>query len=491
MRHSKPIPSESSTITTLTTKRNIYRPMPDRSINGKISIVYVLMFFILFAILKLYPISITIILSLLCGWTLLGGVFTIQALSLVVIIKYLNPELYTFSGLEGPLSWGIILFSGARYYVEFRPRYFRLLIPLLMFCLVVAMLSALQGNKLIAISLTKLVLFFFLAGALLIGYASLKPAGVIKAATWLLSLTVAVILLSLPTLAFPTIAYAKNGVGFQGIFNHPQAFGPFLVPLTVWLFSGQLFTGDKKTIRWLPLVFALIALMIMSQARTSIAALALAIVMTFMTAISNINVYQSFKFSRTIVMSVTVSILTLSALTYSPELLQKITEFIFKRNASNLTEAMSSRSGGIASQWEYFTQNPFIGNGFGVYAWGEAPLGIVEYMGIPISAPVEKGFLPTAILEETGLIGTVFFIVFLVCIAKRIIKQGNVRWLAVFFACLSVNVGEMVFFSIGGIGLYYWLLIGLATRMSNSTDVKVHASKNMENYLNNQKPLKL
>ena len=46
-------------------------------------------------------------------------------------------------------------------------------------------------------------------------------------------------------------------------------------------------------------------------------------------------------------------------------------------------------------------------------------------------------------------------------------------WVAMFFGCLFVNVGEAVFFSIGGLGLHFWLLIGLAVAVAGTS---LHAS---------------
>ena len=83
-------------------------------------------------------------------------------------------------------------------------------------------------------------------------------------------------------------------------------------------------------------------------------------------------------------------------------------------------------------------------------------------MGIPVSAPVEKGFLPTAILEEIGMLGTVLFLIFIAFLTNAVVEGSDIRWAGMYFGCLFVNVGEAVFFSVGGIGLLYWLLIGLS-----------------------------
>lgn len=84
------------------------------------------------------------------------------------------------------------------------------------------------------------------------------------------------------------------------------------------------------------------------------------------------------------------------------------------------------------------------------------------FMGIPISAPVEKGFIPTSILEETGIFGALAFYAFIISLAAEAMRRKDPGWAGLFFGCLYINVGEAVIFSVGGIGLFYWLLIGIA-----------------------------
>ncbi len=105
----------------------------------------------------------------------------------------------------------------------------------------------------------------------------------------------------------------------------------------------------------------------------------------------------------------------------------------------------------------------------GIYPSGDVPSGVKTFLGIPISASTEKGFIPTAVLEETGLIGTVFWLYFIFSLIRLALKSNDIRWIAMFFGCLFVNVGEAVFFSVGGIGLHLWLLIGLAIGVAGAS----------------------
>ena len=82
-------------------------------------------------------------------------------------------------------------------------------------------------------------------------------------------------------------------------------------------------------------------------------------------------------------------------------------------------------------------------------------------LGLPTSASVEKGFLPSAVLEETGIIGAILVIVLFGALIRPLLRQMNPEIFAVAISCLLVNVGEMVFFSIGGPGIYFWVQVGL------------------------------
>jgi O-antigen ligase len=422
-------------------------------------------FCLLFAVLKAGAAATTAAGALLCLYALAGAGQALKALSLVVVIKYLNPTLYTFSAEFGLIAWLILVLGGLRMFAAGFPRHFKGIVPLLGFSAVVGLLFAAQDNPHAAVSAMKLVMFTYGVAAILVGYAALKDKDVNGLATWLLSLNATVILLSLPTFAFPAVAYARNGMGFQGILNHPQSFGPLLAPLACWLFAGILFARPARLLKPVGFGLFLIALMILSQARTSVVVLLLSLGAAFLVMLFRRKRFSGFKIGRTLSVSLAAVLVLLVGFLSSAALRDKLVGFVFKYHTKTLDAALASRSGGIESQWQYFLQRPFTGHGFGVYPWGEFPSGIVEVWGIPISAPVEKGFLPTAILEETGLIGALALLVFLVALGKRVAGNGDARWLAVFFAGLFVNVGEMVLFSVGGIGLYYWLLVGLALRI--------------------------
>ena len=67
-----------------------------------------------------------------------------------------------------------------------------------------------------------------------------------------------------------------------------------------------------------------------------------------------------------------------------------------------------------------------IGIGFGVASDRENFI-VKESknINIPLGASTEKEFLPTALLEEVGIVGTFLFLLFLFELMKPIIKFGD------------------------------------------------------------------
>jgi len=63
-------------------------------------------------------------------------------------------------------------------------------------------------------------------------------------------------------------------------------------------------------------------------------------------------------------------------------------------------------------------------------------------------------------LEEVGIFGTLCFVVFLIAFFVHYWKARNIIALGMMACLLLLNLGEMMFFSLGGMGLYCWSLIG-------------------------------
>ena len=103
---------------------------------------------------------------------------------------------------------------------------------------------------------------------------------------------------------------------------------------------------------------------------------------------------------------------------------------------------------------------------------------VVRFQGIPISASVEKGFLPTAVLEETGIIGSSFLVLLLFSISFPIFKYGKPWEIWMFATALLLNAGEAMLLSPGGKGLLIWIVIGFCycnALHARQAAIRVHA----------------
>jgi hypothetical protein len=124
-----------------------------------------------------------------------------------------------------------------------------------------------------------------------------------------------------------------------------------------------------------------------------------------------------------------------------------------KAEQFDVTQALSSRQALIDLSWRNFLESPWIGIGFEV-----ATTEFFRQNATLFYAPIEKGFLPVAVLEETGVIGTFFFVVFLLAYVRYLWRNLNIPGIALFVTFLAVNCGEAMLFAVGGHGGFGWLL---------------------------------
>lgn len=447
-----------------------------------VSVKYVLGFTIFFVLLAVGrgPATTGAMIGL-CIWAVFGPSQAIRALSLGITIKYLNSAVFAYTGLEGTLAWALLFISAIRV-LPFVVQRVSVVLPIFVFSIPVAMLS-LTTSEWPEISIMKLIAFTFGALTALTAFGALKETERDLIRRWFFSLFISIIVLSLPTLFFPAIAHARAAeAGFQGILNHPQAFGIFLAPVSAWLLTGVLFRPKKIQKVQLAVVIGLFMLILLSGARTALVTVLLSVTATFMVVVFIKNKERIMaRPSRAVAIGAGILGCLLIVALISTSVEKSLTGFVFKgeSKSDDVGEAFhASRGKGAEIQWKNFMTKPLTGHGLGIYPGEMRRDNVVEFMGIPISAPVEKGFLPTAILEETGIIGTVSFLILLFVLARRAIKASDIRWCSFFFACIFINIGEVVIFSVGGIGFFFWLLIGLATMEDTNKGFEevVHAS---------------
>lgn len=110
----------------------------------------------------------------------------------------------------------------------------------------------------------------------------------------------------------------------------------------------------------------------------------------------------------------------------------------------------------MAKSMENFRDSPWIGNGFQVSKEMES-----QSLNI-LSAPVEKGFFLTMVLEEGGILGGIIFALFLATVYLKYMKLHFVCFLSTFTCMIIANCGEAIIFSSSHVGGICWILCMVA-----------------------------
>ena len=395
-----------------------------------------------------------------------GSAQAIHALTISWLLNYLNPGIFPQAGYISNIKWIVLLIALATVIREIKIYKIRRITQiklLLIFSSVLIGLSLINSYA-ITVSILKIIQFTIGCIVILCGYAvcRVKNADLVS---WFFNFFFFITIFSL--LFFTTnIGFLKNGRGFQGIFNHPQAYGVFLAPMLAWVTATYLMTQKKSPAMLVVIVagwFSLFA----TQARTGLLSIILALITTSLLMLFR-SQQQKKKFVRTILNSASIgcySLVVIFMVINFDLLYMKMADFLVKheRELSLVEGFEKSRGFLVGRSMQNFQENPLAGIGFGIASDPEKFVVTVDNtFGLPTGAAVEKGFLPSALLEETGIIGTVFFLMFLFTLVKPVVKNVSAPMAALFFSCFFVNFGEMVFFSFGGNGLYIWLLMGMA-----------------------------
>lgn len=282
--------------------------------------------------------------------------------------------------------------------------------------------------------------------------------------SWFFSLFIVIVISSILVYPFGSIVYARieeRGNLYQGILNHPQTFSVYLSSFIAFI----IFTlGKKLKNKWFYLIILAIAFLeiFLSRGRTGLVALligsTLGIIIYYLSMPNSIGKFLGILKKTRIIISIFFGLLIIAINSGN------IQSFVMKRGEANLTEAFeTSRLDQILRVSQNISKYKWEGIGFGLPSNVKAVEGRIKrdpIFGLPVSVPTEKGFLPVAIVEEIGITGTIFFMLFFISLLKKI-GQMDLPVIALILSAIFANIGESFFFSFGGMGLYMWLLTGM------------------------------
>jgi hypothetical protein len=420
---------------------------------------------------------------LLAGWALAGRRQALQALSVSGLIVLLNPGLFPDQTSGSFMKWLVLILAASRILLASIARPRRLppsVIWLTLFAITAGVSSRVMSYD-FAVSAFKLAAFYLAILAVLLAFhssADLKYHW----QSWLFTLFVVVLVSGLPLLVLK-VGYFRNNQGFQGILNHPQAYGVFFAPLTamaigIWLERGR----RLHAVALVALVGGLTLLS--SQARTAVFAMLLSFLCTMLTAVLRRRDWlASMSGPWRKWTSLTVMLAMAAGLVSQSGLLERGTlGFLEKGNdALDASGGLRQARGRLMDMsWSNFLDHPILGIGFGL-ASDPSSFEVERHpiLGIPVGASTEKGFMPTAVLEEDGIVGTIVLLLLLASLALPIIRRGSVAHSLLFWTCLFTNFGEMCFFAMGGLGLHIWLMMGFASACSVEIETVPNATHSL------------
>ncbi|MHB9131980.1 MAG: hypothetical protein ACYDBB_12970 [Armatimonadota bacterium] len=431
---------------------------------------------------------------LLIAWSVRSNRAAMQALTISVLLTYLNPALTTPPAMMAALKW-LLLFVACgvciirTYRAEQIPRW---MLYLGAFVFAVGLLAMVTSAE-VVLSLFKL--FSFTAGAIValtVFQGQSQPVGYAK--NWLYTVSCVVLGLSLPLLAVSS-GYLPNTHFFRGIMAHSQAYAIYTVPMLMFLFANLLIGRAKSVVNLLILTAGALTIYQTGSRTAMLAGIGGMFIAGLVVLCWRADLRSMFSRGRALTILGMGTIGLLILLVVAGKAIQQESRRFFlvknratvkdvatlkklalqsglstaelkklaaRRKVPSLSEAFASSRGGlIAQSLDNFKQSPLTGVGFGMAS--VSGVGMVTkdpIFGLPISAPVEQGFFPTATLGQLGIIGSALLLLLLGALFIPIFRYASLPVMMLCSTAFLVNFGEMIFYSTGGIGLYMWLLLG-------------------------------
>jgi len=394
-----------------------------------------------------------------------------KALSLSALTTASNPALVSMTFVVAILRFVLIFVAAARIFADMSnhrrsPFSISYINALLLFSAVAGCMSFIN-NYFLFVSLLKLLSFTVGVFAILSGAEILRMRNSDLTA-WFYAICLYLVVAGFAALALGFgwgVEFSLYGGSeeflFKGALFHSQTLGAIGSLVVCYLFCIWLYTSYAlKTLTFL-LIIGLTYQIYLTSSRTGIASLVLTcgIALSFSFFMRKGRRVVRFAISKAKVLGLSVVGLVTAIIVEvaSGGITSRITSILLKRSteALSIETVLSSRESVYDQIWANFMFSPWTGIGFGTSTdpWFVANANL-------FSAPTEKGLLPLAVLEENGIIGGFFFYIFVGVFLWRLLREANISGFCMLIVFLFCNLGEMIFFSLGGIGVFAWVLVG-------------------------------
>lgn len=337
------------------------------------------------------------------------------------------------------------------------------------------------------ISYLKIANYFLFLLGIWLGTQNLqnRPKDILMIRTMFFAVVLFLVFGSLALLPFPAISYAtglryalaEGGVEyaeevfayivqtggqtlFCGVLNHSQALAPILAISFSWVLCDMLFIEKGIKLGHLMVLVPILPMMYMTRSRTAFVVAVVGLILIYFFGLSKIKI--SLRIKHRVGMGLLVlSVLIVAAAVVVQVRNQTISKWLRKgqdveADTRSLSEAMTeSRMRLIDESMADFRRNRLFGSGFQVMM---AHANLEKSGKLVLSAPIEKGVLPTMVLGETGIVGTLCFVIFLISFYMTASNRKLYTTITLFGVLLASNMSEATFFSPGGLGGVLWIL---------------------------------
>ena len=399
----------------------------------------------------------------------------LKALSFSWLFLLLNPVIAVSSPYSNLLRYAILLSSLFTILRFSRTLILNSLITVTAFLSLFLLFHSVFFSPLPILSLLKSLSWVVTVFVLFQSVSIMSEDSVRRLWKWLYFFLLSICFASFPLLLYPEIGYQVNNNGFQGILNHPQAYGIISALLCSLSLGCYLHSSYLKNL-YLALAFFSFLATYLSESRTAL----------FSVVLGLLSSIFFFAFSKPFLSSIRRFILnsyfllfSISSLLlifiYSDYLIDLVNQFLLKRDALYFTSFLDlykhSRAVLFEPMLDNIHSNFYQGIGFGLPSIPDTT--VISYdpiLNLPIAAPVEKGNFVLAFFEELGIPGLFFLMYWTIVLLIRSYCNGFICFNVV-ITVLLLNLSESFIMSAGGLGPLVLTLIALSTSRYNISKV--------------------
>jgi len=258
------------------------------------------------------------------------------------------------------------------------------------------------------------------------------------------------------------IAESGGRTLFCGITNHSQTLACVSPLCCLWTLCDLVFVEKRMRVLHLALVLLALPMLYMCRSRVAFITMVAGLLMVSFYTVQKVNV--PFLVRKRLHSGLAAFIAAIVVCLAIGEVGNgMVSRWLRKTNDTkgdtrSLTEAMTSSRQGLMEYSMYeFRRNPLWGSGFQVAEYVSAKAHGKK--GLVLSAPIEKGVLPVMVLGETGIVGSLLFLVFLISFYLTAARRCLYVTITLFTVFLVANLGEAMFFAPGGDGSLMWMLM--------------------------------